>query len=248
MDALPGVSVTHDSRMQTYSGNPFVTVADAAAVDRAAFIRRTYLHLAGAILAFIGLEAALLNVPGIENLVYSMVQGYGWLIVLAAFMAVSWVADKWARSDSSVGLQYLGLGLYTIAEAVIFVPLMYIARVYSSPDVIPMAGIITGLLFAGLTATAFITRKDFSFLRGILTVGFFVALGVIVCSILFGFNLGLFFSGAMVLFAGGAILYTTSNVIHHYRTDQHVAAALALFAGVMLLLWYVLRILMASRR
>ena len=234
--------------MQTYSGNPFVTVADAAAVDRAAFIRRTYLHLAGAILAFIGLEAALLNVPGIENLVYSMVQGYGWLIVLAAFMAVSWVADKWARSDSSVGLQYLGLGLYTIAEAVIFVPLMYIARVYSSPDVIPMAGIITGLLFAGLTATAFITRKDFSFLRGILTVGFFVALGVIVCSILFGFNLGLFFSGAMVLFAGGAILYTTSNVIHHYRTDQHVAAALALFAGVMLLLWYVLRILMASRR
>lgn len=173
---------------------------------------------------------------------------FSWLIVLGAFMGVSWIADKWARSNASPGKQYLGLGLFIVAEAIIFLPLLFIAIYYSSPDVIPMAGIITGLLFAGLTATAFITRKDFSFMKGILTIGGFVAMGVIVCSMIFGFNLGLFFSGAMVLFAGGSILYTTSNIIHHYRTDQHVAAALSLFSGVMLLLWYVIRILMAVRR
>ncbi len=235
--------------MSTYSGNPFVTVAESAAVDRAAFIRRTYLHLAGAILAFIGLEAWMLHTPAMLDFAYDMVSGRSWLLVLVAFMAVSWIADKLARSDAGSGVQYLGLGLYTVAEAVIFLPLLAVA-VYSPQyqGSVSMAGIITGLLFAGLTATAFMTRKDFSFMRGILVIGSFVALGVIVCSIMFGFQLGLLFSAAMVLFAGGSILYTTSNIIHHYRPNQHVAASLALFAGVMLLLWYVLRIVMSSRR
>lgn len=234
--------------MERYS-NPFTTAAQASASDRATFIRKTYLHLAGAILAFVALEAYFLNASWAPGLVQTMMGGqFSWLIVLGAFMGVSWLADKWARSDASTGKQYMGLGLFVVAEAFIFLPLLFIAAYYSSPDVIPMSGIITGLLFAGLTATAFLTRKDFSFMRGILTVGGFVAMGVIICSILFGFNLGLFFSGAMVLFAGGSILYTTSNIIHHYRTDQHVAAALSLFSGVMLLLWYVIRIVMATRR
>ena len=230
-------------------GNPFVTVADAASADRAQFIRRTYLHLAGAILAFVCLEAMLLQMPGIEGLVQKMTGGMGWLVVLGAFMVVSWLADKWARSDASPAMQYLGLGLYVVAETVIFAPLLYIAIHYSGdPALLPMAAIITGLLFAGLTATVFVTRKDFSFMKGILMVGGFIALGVIICSIVFGFSLGLVFSSVMVLFAGGSILYTTSNIMHHYRTDQHVAASLALFSGVMLLLWYVIRILMSLRR
>ena len=233
--------------MSYTSENPYV-VADADASDRAAFIRRTYLHLAGAILAFVSLEAVLLNTPGVDRLVRSMTGGMSWLLVLAAFMAVSWIADKLARSDAAPSLQYLGLGLFVAAEAVIFLPLLLIAANRSDPTIIPMAGIITGLLFAGLTATAFITRKDFSFLGSILTIGGFIAMGVVVCSMIFGFNLGLFFASVMVFFAAGSILYTTSNIMLHYRTNQHVAASLALFSGVMLLFWYVLRILMESRR
>lgn len=237
------------SFMQYTSGNPFVVAADAEASERASFIRRTYLHLAGAILAFVALEAVLLNLPGIRNFVGLMTGGMGWLVVLGAFMAVSWMADKLARSEASPSMQYLGLGLFVVAEAVIFLPLLFVAINYSGDEkLIPMAGIITGLLFAGLTATAFITRKDFSFLGSILTVCGFIALGVIICSMLFGFTLGLLFSAVMIFFAGGSILHTTSNIIHHYRTTQHVAASLALFSGVMLLLWYVLRLLMAARR
>jgi len=232
--------------MNYTSENPYIAAADAEPSERALFIRRTYLHLAGAILAFIALETVLLNTPGIENLISSMLGG-GWLVVMIAFMAVSWMADKLARSDAAPSMQYLGLGLFVVAEAVIFLPLLYIAAYRSDPTVIPMAGIITGLLFAGITATAFITRKDFSFLGSILTIGGFIALGVIICSIIFGFNLGLLFAAIMVFFAGGSILYTTSNIIHHYRTNQHVAASLALFSGVMLLLWYVLRILTSRR-
>lgn len=234
--------------MALYARNPFVTAAEADAADRAAFIRRTYSHLAGAIAAFVALEYVLLHSALGATLASLMLSGRSsWLVVLLAFMGVSWLADKWARSEASPGMQYLGLGLYTVAQAVLFLPLLGMAMVASSPEVIPMAGIITGLLFLGLTATVFLTRKDFSFMRGILTIAGFVALGVIVCSILFGFNLGLIFSAAMVLFAGGSILYTTSNVLLHYRTDQHVAASLALFSGVMLLFWYVLRLLMSRR-
>lgn len=229
--------------------NPFLTVADSDADARQTFIRRTYLHLAAAILAFVGLETVLLNTPGIENLIGMMLGGMGWLITLAAFIGVSWLADKWARSDASQGMQYLGLGLYVVAESVIFLPLLYMAAFKSGdPALIPMAGVITGLLFVGLTATAFMSGVDFSFLRGALMIGGMIAMGVIVCSILFGFTLGLVFAAVMVLFAGASILYTTSNIMHHYRTDQHVAASLALFSGVMLLLWYVLRILMSARK
>lgn len=234
--------------MHYSSDNPFIVAADAQPSERALFIRRTYLHLAGAILAFAVLEAVLLNTPGIEKLIGTMLGGMGWLITLGLFMGVSYLADKLARSDAAPSMQYLGLGLFVVAEAVIFLPLMYMAAFRSDSTVIPTAGIITGLLFAGITATAFITRKDFSFLGSILTVCGFIAMGVIICSMLFGFTLGLLFAAVMVFFAGGSILYTTSNIIHHYRTNQHVAASLALFSGVMLLLWYVLRIVMGSRK
>lgn len=223
--------------------------ANATASARAAFIRRTYGHLAGAIAAFIAIEYALLQTPlAPKMLEFIMGAQYGWLLFLGGFIVVGWMARGMASNVQSPGLQYLGLGGYVIAEAVIFAPILYIAAHYSSPEVLPMAAIITGMLFAGLTAIVFTTRKDFSFLRGILVIGGFVALGLIVAGTIFGFQLGLAFSGGMILLASGAILYDTSNVLHHYSTEQHVAASLELFASVALLFWYVLRLLMALNR
>ena len=72
-------------------------------------------------------------------------------------------------------------------------------------------------------------------------------MAVVVVGMISGSTLGLWFSGLMVMLASGYILYDTSNVMLHYRTDQHVAASLALFASVALLFWYVLRIFMALR-
>ena len=228
----------------------YLNVASGAVVSelpgeqKATFIRRTYGHLALAIAAFALIEAQFISMGWGEKAMSLLATSkWSWLLVLGAFMIVGTVADKWARSDHSQELQYAGLGLYIVAEAFIFLPLIYIALSYA-PGVLPNAALITAALVTGLTAVVFTTRKDFSFLKPILTIGGFIALGVIVAAIAFGFQLGILFSGIMIGFAAGSILYTTSNIIHVYREDQHVAASLALFASVALLFWYVVQFLM----
>ncbi|MHB1155261.1 MAG: Bax inhibitor-1/YccA family protein [Phycisphaerales bacterium] len=232
--------------------NPYAyrgPAAQAPANTRAEFIRKTYLHLAGAILAFVLIEAAVFQLVDVASLTRTMLTGrLGWLVVLGLFMGVSWVANQWASSDTSKPMQYLGLSLYVVAEAILFVPMLFIASRLSDPDIIPTAALLTMMVFLGLTAVAFVTRADFSFLRGILMIAGFAAIGTIVAAAIFGFTLGILFTSLMIVFAGGYILYDTSNVLHHYRTDQHVAASLALFASVALLFWYVLRLLMSLNR
>ena len=236
--------------MESFSPREY-TLADQASVDeRAAFITKTYLHLFGAILAFIVIEALLLNSPAAPALVGFMLTfagAYSWLVVLGAFMLVSFIADRWAHSSTSLFTQYLGLGLYVAAEAVIFLPLLFFARQFGE-SVIPTAGIATAATFTGLTAVVLLTRKNFSFLGPFLGVAGFAALGFIACSILFGFNLGTMFTVIMIGFACAYILYDTSRVLHEYHVGQHVAAALALFAAVALLFWYILRLVMAFSR
>ncbi|MDB2525045.1 Bax inhibitor-1 family protein [Mariniblastus sp.] len=226
---------------------PTTSAQMAAADERATFIRRTYIHLLGAILACIAIDTVILAL--FFNQIGSMLQGLGqmmWLFVLGGFMLVSVVADRWARSDTSKGMQYAGLGLYVVAEALILVPLLFIAQSIA-PGAIQAAGIVTTVVFGGLTATVLITKADFSFLRWGIAAGGMVAMGLIVASFFIGFSLGLWFSGAMVLLACASILYSTSNVLKYYRTDQYVAASLTLFASVALLFWYVLQIFISLR-
>lgn len=232
----------------TYDLNSSYPVAEALPEERASFIRKTYLHLAGALLVFALMETYLVMSGAGAAIAQTMLGGrYSWLIVLGAFMGISMLAQWWANSQTSSAMQYLGLGLYIVAEAIIFLPLLFVANYTAGGDVIVKAGIVTLGLFLGLTATVFLTRKDFSFLGPILAIGGFVALAFIFSGIVFGFNLGSVFAFIMVAFAGAAILYETSNILHHYRPNQHVAASLSLFASVALLFWYVLRIFMGSR-
>ena len=227
--------------------NPYLAAADAGPLERTQFLRRTYMHLAAAILAFAGLEAILLPTFGPQMTKLMVGSQYSWLVVLGLFMGASWLAEKWARSGTSLGTQYAGLGLYVVAEAIIFVPILTIAINMSDKTLIPVAAMLTIGLFLGLTAVVLTTKKDFSFLGSFLKIGGFIAMGFIVASIVFGFNLGTIFAAVMVLFAAGAILYQTSAVFHQYSTGQYVAAALGLFASVALLFFYILRILMSRR-
>jgi hypothetical protein len=164
-----------------------------------------------------------------------------WLWILGGFVVLSWIASRMAHTAQALGTQYLALGIFVVAEAIIFVPLLFVAQAYA-PGAIQSAALVTALAFTALTGIVFVTKKDFSFLRGIVFWGMIVALVLIVAGALFGFDLGTFFSVAMVGVAGAAILYDTSNVLHHFPEDRYVGAALELFASVALMLWYVLRI------
>jgi FtsH-binding integral membrane protein len=210
---------------------------------RAAFLTRTYVHLFGAIIAFVLIEVGLFTSGLAEPIARSML-GVSWLLVLGGFMVVSWIASRAAHTARSPAAQYAALGAFVVAEALIFVPLLFMANYYA-PGAISSAATVTIIGFAGLTAIAFLSRKDFSFLGGLLKWGMILALVAIVGGVLFGFNLGTWFSVAMVGLAGAAILYDTSNILRHYPDDRHVGAALQLFASVALMFWYVLRLFMS---
>jgi FtsH-binding integral membrane protein len=170
--------------------------------------------------------------------------GFNWLLILGAFMIVGWLATHVAHTVQSKPLQYVALVGFVVAEAIIFLPLLAIA-ISLQPGIVESAVGVTLLGTGGLTAVAFITRKDFSFLRGMLVWGGILALVAIVGAVLFGFELGTWFSVAMIGFAGAAVLYDTSNILHHYPEDRYVGAALQLFASIALMFWYVLRLFMS---
>jgi len=225
----------------------FKPVAQETDLDRADFIRKTYMHVALAVLGFIIVEALFLNTPFIVEIGLKMTQGMTWLLVLGGFMFVTNFATKWASTTADRSKQYAGLLLYIVAQAFIFVPLIYVAIAYTGDlSLINQAALMTLGLFIGLSAVVFMTKKDFSFLRNIITIGGFIALGLIAAGLLFGFSLGLWFSFAMVALAAGSILYQTSNIIHEYHKEQYVAASLGLFSSLMLMFWYILSIFMSS--
>lgn len=232
--------------MHNYSPSP-VLVSQAEESERAIFIKKTYMHVALAVCAFVLLELIFFQI-GFADKFFNMIMGSGkwtWLIVLVLFMIASNVANKWSHDSTSQQKQYLGLITYTVVLAIVFIPLLYIATAIAGSSLIIDAAIMTLALFAGLSAVVLTTKKDFSFLRSALTIGSFLALGIIILGMIpgLGFNLGLWFSAGMVVLMGISILYQTSNMVHHYNTSQYVGAALGLFASLMLLFYYILMIL-----
>jgi hypothetical protein len=213
--------------------------------SRGAFVSRTYTHLFCAISAFTLIEIFLFK-SGLAEPIARALTGVSWLVVLGGFVVVSWLASRTAHMAASRAAQYAALAGFVVAEAIIFVPLLFLAD-QAAPGAITSAAAVTFVGFVGLSLVAFYTRKDFSFLRGVLMWGGIVALILIAAGAIFGFQLGTYFSVAMVALAGGAILYDTSNILHHYPEDRYVAAALELFASVALMFWYVLRLFLSRR-
>jgi len=232
---------------QTQQSTLFIN--ELTSEKRVVFYRKTYTHLALAVLLFVLVEMIFFQIPALLEFALSLTQGWLWLLMLGGFMLVTNYAEKMAISSHDKNKQYLALLLYVVAEAFIFIPLLLISMMIAEEggaNILSQAAILTLSLFTGLSAIVLLTKKDFSFLKSALTIASFIALGLIVAGTLFGFNLGLWFSVGMVALASGSILYQTSNMVHKYNEDQYVAASLGLFASLMLLFWYILSILNRS--
>ena len=229
-------------------------VATLGVSDRVTFLRKTYAHLGVALLAFAAIAGGMMRFMPETSLKFSawaLRGGFNWLIVLGLFMVVGYLAERLARSETSRGLQYAGLAIFVVAEALILQPILWIVALKFGgagfASVLTQSIIITMAIFVGLTLTVFLTKKDFSFMRGILVVCTFAALGVIIASIAFGFTLGAVFCGAMILLMAGYILYQTSVIMRDFPPTAHVAAALMLFSTIATLFWYVIQLVASLR-
>ncbi len=227
-------------------------IAEADGETRQRFIRKTYLHLAAAIALFAILETIMvqmgLHLKALQLI--SSIGQWGWLGVLFVYGIASNIMHRKALTSYSLSSQYIAWGVGIFLEALIFLPLIGMALYFSvvkggDVNLLQQAAIITLALVVGLTAVVFTTGKDFSFLRPMLTIGFFVAIGIIVVATIFGIQLGMLFSGGMIIFAAASILYETSQIQYQYHESQYVGASLSLFASVGMLFWYVLQFLMA---
>ena len=222
--------------------NYLAPVSELSVSDRSNFIWKCYAHVVGAILAFAAIEVYLFQ-SGIAAAIAGPMLN-NWFMVLGAFILASWGATHVAHRLESKNAQYAAFAFFVMMEALIFAPMLYMAYM-KEPGIIDSAAGVTILGSVGLVATAMITGKDFSFLRGMLVWIGMLALVAIGGSLMFGFDLGTWFSVAMIGFAGAAVLYDTSNIMHHYPQDKYVAASMALFASIAMMFWYILRLFMS---
>ncbi len=241
-------------------------VATVGVSDRVTFLRRTYGLLGIALIAFALLTGGMMTYMTETSLKFSMFafSGMNFLIVMVLFVAAGVVAQKLAMSESSRALQLLGLGIYVLVQSLLLQPIMwFVMYKFGDRSAIAMGGVgvsaraisiimesvvITLAIFVGLTLTVFISKKDFSFLRGGLVMATFACFGIIIASVLFGFSLGLVFIGFMILLMGGYILYQTSLIMSQFPPTAFVAAALMLFATVATLFRLVLQMVASVNR
>ncbi|HEX5787347.1 MAG TPA: Bax inhibitor-1 family protein [Woeseiaceae bacterium] len=217
-------------------------VAEATVQARSDFIWKCYAHVVGGILAFAAVEYYLITSGVALRIAPVLLQS--WLLTIGAFMLVSWGASHVAHRLVSKPAQYAAYAVLIVAQALLFAPLILVAAT-QAPGVLDSAIGVTVIGCVGLVAVAMVTRKDFSFLRGLLVWGGLLALGAIIAAVIFGFEMGTWFSVAMIGFAGAAVLYDTSNILHHYPEDRYVGASMALFASIALMFWYILRLFMS---
>jgi FtsH-binding integral membrane protein len=207
-------------------------------IDEANFLRSTYFNMLGAVVAFIGLEVLLFQ-SGIATAL-APVMASNWLIVIGGFMILGWLSNYITSKKSTVPMQYVEMGVTIVLQALIFIPLMVYAVLFSDASVLSSAVTVTLVIFSVMTAIVAYSGKNFSFMGPFLGVIGIAALLAIVGSVIFSVSLGFYFSLAMVVFAAGVVLYQTSKVIHDFGPGQEVAAATGLFSSVALLFYYVL--------
>ncbi len=226
-------------------GNPTIPVGLQGEAVRSAFMSRVYTRLVAGIVAFVLIEAYLFA-TGLAVAIMEFVLGTSWLLILGGFMIVSWLANSVALKAATPGSQWGGYLLLVAANAVIFAPLLVLAEL-QVPGVIVAAGQYAIGAFIVLSVIAVRSARDFTWIGASLRWFAMLALAAIVLSVLFGFQLGTWFSLGMIGFAGAAILHDTQTILRDMPPGRETVAAMTLFSGLALMFWYLIRFF-ADRR
>jgi modulator of FtsH protease len=240
-------------------------VARESAQDKLAFLRKVYGLFTGSLAAaafgaivalYAGASVSHVSVPiddyrsvTIPPLVAFFMNHYiiGFLIPIAAIVGASAVRFK-------PGVNVAALFGATFVSGLSLGPLLFIAQVLAtgghtlSASPVRDAFLLTVLGFGGLTGYALVTKKDFSFLGGFVSMGLWVLLGAMFLNFFVGgATFGLAIASVGVLLFGAYVLYDTSRLLHGDNRDP-VGAALTLYLNFVNLFVFLLRILMSERR
>lgn len=217
------------------------TAAQASLSERMGFIRKVYALFFVATLFAVGGVALAFSFPPLMIFAFQ----HPWIALFLMLGAV--MGAQAVRHVPGVNLAVL-FGFTTLTGVIISPLLSIIGR--ENPASIVQAGVLTVGIFGGLTAYAFISKRDFSFLRGMLVTGLIVIILAGLLNVLLVGSLGLGFAVAvatLLLFAG-FVLYDTSNIIHRYPTNEYVAGALSLYLDAFNIFLALLRILNSGDR
>jgi modulator of FtsH protease len=145
----------------------------------------------------------------------------GLIITLVGFYGLLFLTHKFKNSSLGILCVFALTGFMGITLG----PILSIYMSFSNGSSMIMSALgITGLSFLGLSAYALVSKKDFSFLNGFITVGFFVLLFAVIAGIFIKMPaLQIFISAGFALFSAAVILLQTSQIVRGGETNNIVA-------------------------
>lgn len=214
-----------------------VTAASAPLAERMAFLKKVYGLLSLSVLLAAG--ASWLT---IRNQAFLETVQRNYLIFIVLEFAVIFFA-LWARKKETMGI--VALFSFTILTGITTGPVLL---VYSGQTV-TNAAFLTGIIFAGLSLYTITSKRDFSFLGGMLTTGLIILIvGGLLNAFIFRSTAGSFlFSAVGVFLFSGFIIYDTFNILKRYPTDEYISATLSLYLDILNLFLILLHLLGGSR-
>ena len=164
----------------------------------------------------------------------------GLLVTLGGYFGLLFLVTKFRDRAAGLGLVFALTGFmgYTLGPIISH----YLGLAHGS-QIVMTSFLATGCLFAGLSAYALISRRNFNFMGAFIGVGVLVAFGAGLAAIFFTIPaLSLAVSAMFVLLMSGLILFETSNIIHGGETN-YVMATVTLYVAIFNLFTSLLQLL-----
>jgi modulator of FtsH protease len=168
----------------------------------------------------------------------------GFLLTLVGFYGLMFLTYRTANSPAGILSAFALTGFmgYTLG------PLLSSLLSVGAGDIIMLALGGTALVFFCCSAYVLTTRKDMSFLSGMMMAGFVVLLVAVIANLFLQIPaLSLAISCLFILFSAGAILWETSNIIHGGETN-YIRATVSLYVSLYNIFVSLLSILGLSSR
>jgi len=213
-------------------------VAEASTDVRMAFVRKVYGLFYMSLLVTVGVGWLCIQPAVLPVMMPLMLP-----LVIAGFICV--LALSFARRVSGVNLVLLYL--FAAIEGAVFGPMLLIIN-QSAPGLPASAALLTVAVFGGLTMYVMISKKDFSYLGGMLFVGLITLIVAgLVLMFVHSSMLGTLYSVGGVLIFSGYVLYDTSRIMQRLQADEAVSGAVSLYLDFLNLFLFILRLLNGRR-